>query len=45
MDWGDSNVMKSVDYIKGSIVKNIYMAKQPREKRNRYCTINPASSY
>lgn len=37
--------MKSVGFVKGTITKNICIAKQFKEKPKRYGTINPASNY
>lgn len=43
-DWGDSDVMRAVKFVKGSIVKNIYLSRQPVDKPKKR-TINPATNY
>lgn len=43
-DWGDADVMKSVDYVKGKITKNISIGKQLRERPQRGL-VNSVSNY
>lgn len=44
-DWGDTNVLSSIDYVRPPITKNIYFSKQRKESPNKKSTINPASNY
>jgi len=37
--------MKSIDYVKGKLTKNIYIAKQPRDKTKRFGNMNSAVNY
>jgi hypothetical protein len=45
VDWGDSNVMKSLGYVKGRITKNIDFAKQMKPSSKPKPMNSPASNY
>lgn len=45
IDWGNVDIMRSVGKMKGRITKNIYLAKQPKEKLKKYATLMYSSSY